>query len=37
MLSEAEVFNATHTVHLQDENYQIEDTGGSVTSEYGRK
>jgi hypothetical protein len=34
--SEANVFNTTHVVHLQDEEYQVEDSRGFVTCEYDK-
>jgi hypothetical protein len=37
MLSEANMFNTTHTVYLQDEEYQVGDITGFVTCEYDRK
>jgi hypothetical protein len=37
VFSKANVFNTTHIVHLQDEEYQVKDIRGSVTCEYDRK
>jgi hypothetical protein len=39
VFSEANVFRTMHThiVHLQDEEYQVEDIRGYVTCEYDRK
>jgi hypothetical protein len=33
---EANVFNATHTIHVQDEGYQVADRG-HITCEHDRK
>jgi hypothetical protein len=37
MFSEANAFNTTHIVHLQEKEYQVEDTRGFLTCEYDRK
>jgi hypothetical protein len=34
---EAEVFSVTHIPHMQDEQYQVEDTGGPETCKCDRK
>jgi hypothetical protein len=36
MFSEAGMFITTHLVHLQDEEYQVEDIRGFVTCEYDK-
>jgi hypothetical protein len=37
VFSEAYVFNTTHTVHLKDEDCEVEDIRGFVTCEYDKK
>jgi transcription initiation factor IIF auxiliary subunit len=36
MFSEANVFSITHTVHLQDEEYQVENPEGFAREAFGK-